>query len=91
MNLAHPRVNLHLGVDNYAIHKHPAVKFWLARNPRITLRLTPASGSWLNIVEIFLGITPKAIRRGSFSGVKELIAAIKRFINGWNERYTRSS
>jgi hypothetical protein len=47
-------VKLHVVVDNYAAHKHPRVNAWLARNPRITLHFTPTSGSWLNIVEIFL-------------------------------------
>jgi transposase len=64
---AYPRVPLHLVCDNYATHKHPAVKAWLARNPRITLHFTPTSGSWLNLVEIFFGIiTRQAIRRGTF-------------------------
>jgi transposase len=84
---AYPRVKLHLVVDNYATHKHPAVQAWLARNPRITLHVTPTSGSWLNLVEIFFGIiTRQAIRRGTFTSVKDLIAAIERFIDGWNDR-----
>ena len=73
--------------DNYATHKHPAVKAWLARDPRITLHFTPTSGSWLNLVEIFFGIiTRQAIRRGTFTSVGELIEAITAFINGWNDR-----
>ncbi len=84
---AYPRIKLHLVVDNYATHKHPAVKTWLARNPRITLHFTPTSGSWLNMVEIFFGIiTRQAIRRGSYTSVKDLIGAIGRFIDSWNER-----
>jgi transposase len=84
---AYPRVPLHLVCDNYATHKHPAVKAWLARHPRITLHFTPTSGSWLNLVEIFFGIiTRQAIRRGTFGSVRELIEAITAFINGWNER-----
>jgi transposase len=84
---AYPRVPLHLVCDNYATHKHPAVKAWLARHPRITLHFTPTSGSWLNLVEIFFGIiTRQAIRRGTFGSVRELIDAITRFIDGWNER-----
>ena len=60
---------------------------WLAKNPRITLHFTPTSGSWLNMVEIFFGIiTRQAIRRGTFTSVKDLIAAIETFIDGWNER-----
>ena len=84
---AYPRVKLHVVCDNYATHKHPAVKAWLARNPRITLHFTPTSGSWLNMVEIFFGIiTRQAIRRGTFTSVKDLIEAITAFIDGWNER-----
>ena len=68
-------------------HNHPAVRAWLARNPRITLHFTPTSGSWLNLVEVFFSIiTRQAIRRGSFGSVKDLIAAIGAFIDGWNER-----
>ena len=84
---AYPRVRLHLVVDNYATHKHPQVQAWLARNPRITMHFTPTSGSWLNMVEIFFGIiTRQAIRRGSFTSVKDLIAAIETYIDAWNER-----
>ena len=84
---AHPRVDLHIVVDNYATHKHPDVQAWLARHPRITLHFTPTSGSWLNMVEIFFGIiTRQAIRRGTFTSVKDLITAIETFIDGWNDR-----
>jgi len=84
---AYPRVPLHVVADNYAAHKHPKVTAWLARHPRITLHFTPTSGSWLNLVEIFFGIiTRQAIRRGSFTSVRDLTDAIRRFIDSWNER-----
>jgi transposase len=84
---AYPRVKLHVVADNYATHKHPKVKAWLARNPRIAMHYTPTCGSWLNLVEVFFGIiTRQAIRRGTFTSVKDLIAAIETFIDGWNER-----
>jgi transposase len=84
---AHPRVKLHIVADNYATHKHPKVKAWLERNPRITMHFTPTSRSWMNLVEIFFGIiTRQAIRRGTFNSVKDLIAAIETFIDGWNDR-----
>ena len=84
---AYPRRELHIVCDNYATHKHPTVKAWLARHPRIALHFTPTSGSWLNLVEIFFGIiTRQAIRRGSFDSVRELIDAIRRFIDAWNQR-----
>ena len=84
---AYPRTPLHIVADNYATHKHPDVTAWLDKNPRITLHFTPTSGSWLNMVEIFFGIiTRQAIRRGSFTSVKNLITAIETFIDGWNDR-----
>ena len=52
-----------------------------------TGNVTPTSGSWLNMVEIFFSIiTRQAIRRGSFTSVKDLIAAIGNFIDDWNGR-----
>jgi hypothetical protein len=84
---AYPRRELHVVVDNYHTHKHPDVEAWLAGHPRVTLHFTPTSGSWLNLVEVFFGIiTRQAIRRGSFASVPQLVAAIRTFIDGWNER-----
>ena len=51
------------------------------------LHFTPTSGSWLNMVEAFFSIiTRQALRRGSFPTVADLIAAIERFIDTWNDR-----
>jgi len=84
---AYPRRPLHIVVDNYATHAHPNVIAWLARHPRVTLHFTPTSASWMNMVEIFFNIiTRQAIRRGTFTSVADLIAAIRAFIDGWNER-----
>jgi transposase len=84
---AYPRVPLHVVADNYATHKHPAVHAWLAKHPRVRMHFTPTSGSWLNLVEVFFGIiTRQAIRRGTFTSVKDLIAAIETFIDAWNDR-----
>jgi transposase-like protein/transposase len=84
---AYPRRELHVVVDNYHTHKHDDINRWLAKNPRVTLHFTPTSGSWLNLVEVFFGIiTRQAIRRGSFDSVKQLVAAIGTFIEGWNDR-----
>jgi DDE superfamily endonuclease len=47
------RKAIHAIVDNYATHKHPKVRAWLARHPRWTFRFTPTSASWLNAVESF--------------------------------------
>jgi len=72
---------LHLILDNYGTHNHPNVKKWLAKHPRFHLHVTPTSASWLNLVERWFGeITRKRIRRGVFTSVPELIAAIDEFI-----------
>jgi transposase len=84
---AYPRQRLHVVLDNYHTHKHDDINQWLAKHPRITLHFTPTSGSWMNLVEVFFGIiTRQAIRRGSFDSVKELVAAIRAFIDGYNDR-----
>jgi transposase len=72
---------IHAIVDNYATHKHPKVKAWLARHPRWTFHFTPTSASWLNAVEgYFAKLTKRRLRRGTFCSVVELQAAIKRFL-----------
>jgi transposase len=82
-----PRRRLHVVCDNYGTHKHPRVNAWLAKNPRITVHFTPTSGSWLNLAEVFFGIiTRQAIRRGTFTSVADLEAAIGAYIDSWNER-----
>jgi transposase len=72
---------IHAIVDNYATHKHPKVRAWLARHPRWTFHFTPTSASWLNAVESFFAtLTRRRLKRGVFRSVDELKAAIKRFI-----------
>ncbi|WP_313137357.1 IS630 family transposase [Paracoccus jeotgali] len=68
---------VHLVLDNYATHKTPEVKAWLEKHPRFHLHFTPTSASWLNMVERFFAeITSRRIRRGSYTSVGELEAAI---------------
>ena len=78
-------LDLHLIADNYATHKHPKVKAWLARHTRFHLHFTPTSASWLNQVERFFGlITDDAIRRGAFKSVDHLEAVIERYLEQHN-------
>jgi transposase len=78
-------LQVHLILDNYATHKHPNVQAWLAKHPRFHLHFTPTSSSWLNMVEIFFGrLTDKAIRRGIFNSVPDLIAAIETYLSTHN-------
>jgi len=81
-----PDLDLHLIVDNYGTHKHPRVQRWLKRHPRFHLHFIPTSSSWLNMIERwFAEISRKRIRRGSFKNVKELIMAIKQYIESHNQ------
>lgn len=72
---------LHLIVDNYATHKHPNVQVWLAKHPRFHIHFTPTSASWLNMVErFFRDLTVSRLRRGVFTSVAELEAAIDEYV-----------
>lgn len=76
---------IHLICDNYATHKHPKVQAWAKQNPRFHFHFTPTSASWLNMVErFFRDLSERAIKRGSFYNVDELIAAITEYINEHN-------
>jgi transposase len=74
-------LQVHLILDNDATHKHADVTTWLAKHPRFHLHFTPTSCSWLNLVERwFREITDKAIRRGVFPSVPDLITAIETYL-----------
>jgi transposase len=80
-------LDLHLIVDNYATHKHPAVQVWLEKHPRVQLHFTPTSASWLNLVERFFAeMTHNRIRRGVFKSVAELEAAIAAYLAHRNQQ-----
>tara|TARA_R110002012_G_scaffold322080_1_gene554742 strand:- start:287 stop:1396 length:1110 start_codon:yes stop_codon:yes gene_type:complete len=81
------RRDVHLVLDNYATHKTPDVKAWLAKHPRFKLHFTPTSASWLNLVERFFAeITSRRIRRGSYSSVDDLDATIFEYLAQHNEK-----
>jgi transposase len=76
---------IHAIVDNYATHKHPKVRAWLARHPRWTFHFTPTSASWLNAVEgFFAKLTKRRLKRGVFRSIVDLQAAINRFLTETN-------
>jgi transposase len=78
---------VHVILDNYAAHNHPKVRAWLSRHPRRAFHFTPTSASWLNTVEgFFSALTRRRLRRGTFTGIVDLQAAIKRYIAEHNER-----
>ncbi len=76
---------VHLICDNYATHKHAKVQAWAQKNPQFHFHFTPTSASWLNMVErFFRDLSVKALRRGSFYNVNDLIGAIDEYINNHN-------
>jgi hypothetical protein len=78
---------LHLVLDNYGTHKHPAVKAWLSERPNYHLHFTPTSSSWLNLVERFFAeITQRRIRRGTFPSVPALVNAITDYIRARSKK-----
>ena len=80
------KLEIHVVVDNYSTHKHAKVKRWLAAHERWHVHYTPTYASWLNQVEIWFNIiTQKAIRRGTFRSVKELIAKIQEYVDRYNQ------
>jgi len=79
--------DVHLVLDNYATHKTPEVMAWLEKHPRFKLHFTPTSASWMNLVERFFAeITNRRIRRGSYSSVDDLEAAIYDYLLQHNAR-----
>lgn len=79
-------IAVHLVMDNYSTHKAPQVKRWLQKHPRYHVHFTPASASWLNLVErIFSDLTTKQIRRGVHRSVRALEEAITDYLNAHNQ------
>src|ERR1700758_831792 len=75
-------LDVHLVLDNYATHKTPLIRNWLAKRPRFHVHFTPTYGSWLNLVERwFAELTNKQLRRGAHRSVAQLEAAIREFID----------
>jgi transposase len=81
-------LDVHLVLDNLAVHNHPKVVEWLEdpKRARFHLHFTPTSSSWLNLVERwFKELTDKRLRRGSFTSVRDLIDAIETWAEHWND------
>jgi choline dehydrogenase-like flavoprotein len=78
---------IHAILDNYAVHKHPKVRAWLARHPRWAFHFTPTSCSWANAVEgFFATLTRRRLQRGAFRSLVDLQAAINRYLGEHNRK-----
>jgi len=88
IDAAVPRgLSVHVVLDNLSAHTAPEVKRWLAHKDRRRwhLHFTPTSSSWLNLVERwFKELTDKRLRRGVFTSVADLTAAITQWAEHWN-------
>ncbi len=89
LNTIEPKVPagklVHVILDNYASHKHPKVRAWLARHPRWTFHFTPTSASRLDAVEgFFAKLTNRRLKRGMFHSLVDLQAAINRYLTEHN-------
>ncbi len=72
---------IHIVMDNYATHKTPLIRSWLASHPRYHVHFTPTGSSWLNLVErFFAALTEKQLRRGVHRSTRELEAAIYHYL-----------
>ena len=81
-----PKLDVYLVMDNYSTHKHAKIKAWFAHHPRFHPHFVPTYASWLNQVERWFAlVTEKAIRRGSFRSVKDLVAKIDQFVAAYNK------
>jgi transposase/DNA-binding CsgD family transcriptional regulator len=79
-------LDIHIVMDNYATHKTPKIKAWLARRPHYHVHFTPTSASWINQVERwFAELTRKRLRRGIHTSVRQLEADIRSFIDRHNQ------
>ncbi len=82
--------DFHLIVDSYVTCKHPKVRTWLAQRPRYHMHYTPpiplGSTRWKRWFGL---ITQRAIRRGSFTSVQDLVQKIDAFVRNYN-RSSRS-
>jgi transposase len=79
-------LDVHMVLDNLGTHTQPDVKRWFARHPRFKLHFTPKGASWINMVEAWLSIlTKKQIRRNSFGNTNDVIRAVNKFVETYQE------
>ncbi len=81
-------LGIHVILDNLSAHSTPAIKKWLAHKDRRRwhLHFTPTSSSWVNLIERwFKELTDKRLRRGVFTSVADLTAAITIWAEHWND------
>jgi len=82
----YPRKQLHVIVDNLAVHKHKSVMDWIASKQRLTLHFTPTYSSWLNQIEIWFNILTKDVLKGGvWKSKKQLVDQLVEYVNTYNK------
>jgi transposase len=80
------QLDVHVILDNYATHKTPAIRRWLARHPRFIFHFVPKGASWLNLIERwFAELTTKLLQRGVHTDVKALETDLAHWTELWND------
>jgi transposase len=65
----------------YATHKTPLIRRWLAKRPRFHLHFTPIGASWINLVERWFALlTQRQLRRGVHCSTRALESAVLQYI-----------
>jgi transposase len=79
-------LDVHLVCDNYATHKTPAIKAWLAAHPRFHVHFTPTGSSWMNQVERwFAYLTTQLLQRAVHKNIQALERDIRNWAKTWND------
>lgn len=79
-------LDVHLILDNYGTHTTATIRRWLAKRPRFHAHFTPASASWINMVERWFGeLTRKQLKRGAHRSTDALEDAIMAYIAHTNK------
>lgn len=80
-----PGVAVHVILDNYGPHRHPAVLRWLERHARFAFHHTPAGMSWINLVEIYFAkLTRECLRRHAVHCIIDLQIVINGYVTRTN-------
>ena len=83
----YPDRELPIVLAEFESHTHRAVGTFLEKNPRVQVRFTESSASWLSLVGIFCALdSGQASHPGSAVLGKDTVAAIARFLEGWTRR-----
>ena len=87
----YPEQRLVLVMDNLSVHKHNAIKaFIAAQRGRVRVLFTPTHASWINPVESWFSVLGRRLLRDrSFESKEELADALYDFIDYWDEHDKR--